>query len=261
MPVTEKHAPGSFCWMELHTTDQGAAKQFYTSLFGWEIADFALGPDEIYTIFRLRQRDCAAACTLRPDLRQQGVPPHWLLYIATADVDASAKQVVELGGKVVSGPFDVGESGRMAVVQDSAGAHFSLWQGKQTHGIGIAGEPGAFCWADLNTPARDGARRFYSALAGWSFTPGQGKDESTYLHIENGAAMIGGLPPAEAQPPGAPPHWLLYFMAEDCVALTSRAGELGARVYAGPMQIEGAGVISVLADPQGAVFALFEPAV
>src|SRR5262245_1732891 len=37
MTNVDKHPPGSFCWIELATTDQNAAKGFYTSLFGWAV--------------------------------------------------------------------------------------------------------------------------------------------------------------------------------------------------------------------------------
>jgi predicted enzyme related to lactoylglutathione lyase len=40
MPTIERHTPGSFCWLELATGDQNGAKTFYTSLFGWAVADW-----------------------------------------------------------------------------------------------------------------------------------------------------------------------------------------------------------------------------
>src|ERR1700687_6116483 len=98
MPVIEKHPNGSFCWMELSTTDQTAGKQFYASLFGWDPVDFPMGPEGVYTIFRLQGRDAAAACTLSKDLQDHGVPPHWMPYISTDDVDESTKRVTEFGG-------------------------------------------------------------------------------------------------------------------------------------------------------------------
>src|SRR5579871_4408698 len=51
MAHVDKHAAGDFCWMELATTDQNAAKQFYSSLFGCVPNDMSMGPDGIYTIF------------------------------------------------------------------------------------------------------------------------------------------------------------------------------------------------------------------
>jgi len=46
MPPIDKHTPGSFCWFELATTDQPAAKQFYQSLFEWDVQDSPVGPNE-----------------------------------------------------------------------------------------------------------------------------------------------------------------------------------------------------------------------
>ena len=253
----DKHAPGSFCWIELGTTDQNAAKQFYASLFGWEINDSPMGPDEIYTIFKLESRDAAAAYTLRPDMRAQGVPPHWMLYVSVASADESAAKAAQSRGKVVAGPFDVLDFGRMAVLQDPAGAAFSVWQPKRHAGIGIAGAPGAFCWADLSTTDPAGASTFYRGLFGWEIMPGQ--DDSGYLHIKNGETFIGGIPPAAYRNPNTPPHWLLYFSVGDCDASASKAQSLGASLYMGPMTMEKVGRWAVVADPQGAVFALFQP--
>ena len=58
--------------------------------------------------------------------------------------------------------------------------------------------------------------------------------------------------------PGMTPHWSIYYLVSDCEAATEKAKSLGAQVYVPPMTIEGAGIMSVVADPQGAVFALFK---
>ena len=74
MPNIEKHTPGSFCWIELGTTDQNAAKNFYGKLFGWEANDMPMGPNGVYTIFKLAGRDAAAGATLRPEPRARREP-------------------------------------------------------------------------------------------------------------------------------------------------------------------------------------------
>jgi uncharacterized protein len=61
MKIIEQNPPGSFCWIELGTTDQNAAKKFYGSLFGWGVSDSPIGPGEVYSIFRLQNQDAAAA--------------------------------------------------------------------------------------------------------------------------------------------------------------------------------------------------------
>jgi len=110
MPKIEKHAPGDFCWVELGTTDQTNAKNYYSSLFGWTPVDFPMGPNEFYTMFQLNDGDAAAEYTMRPEERSM-VPPHWNLYVAVVSADDTAKLAAELGGKVIAPPFDVMTSG------------------------------------------------------------------------------------------------------------------------------------------------------
>ena len=185
MPNVDKHKPGSFSWIELSTTDQNAAKTFYTSLFGWTVADYPSGPGNVYSIFGLKGRDVGAACTLPPEQRSQGVPPFWMIYIAVANADATVKQASGLGGKILAPAFDVMDLGRMAVIQDPAGVVFSVWQAKQKAGSTIGGEDGTLCWADLSTPDQAGAAKFYAGLFGWKLKAGV-NDTSGYLHIQNG---------------------------------------------------------------------------
>jgi predicted enzyme related to lactoylglutathione lyase len=216
-----------------------------------------MGPDQTYSMFNLDSRNTGGGYTLQPDMRAAGVPPHWMLYVAVESADASAAKAKELGAKVEAGPFDVFTFGRMAVLHDPTGAAVSLWQPMSHSGIGIAGVPGTLCWADLMTPDAAAAKKFYEGLFGWKVEPGE-HDTSGYLHIKNGEHFIGGMPPAQHNQ-GAPPHWLLYFLVESCDAATAKASGLGAKVFVPPMSMEGVGRWSVIADPQGAVFALFQP--
>ena len=47
-----KHEPGTFCWVELATSDGPAAKKFYTSLFGWSVVDNPMGDAGVYTMLQ-----------------------------------------------------------------------------------------------------------------------------------------------------------------------------------------------------------------
>jgi len=260
MPNVEKHAPGSFCWIELGTIDQGAAKSFYGALFGWTADDMPMGPSDFYTMFRLEGRDAGAAYTLRPDQRSQGLPSHWMLYVAVESADQTAALATELGGVVVASPFDVFDAGRMAVLQDPAGAYFSVWQPNTHTGVGIAGVDGTLCWADLNTPDRTRVENFYTRLFGWQIGKEDEDASHAYWHIKNGEEFIGGMPPMTYRDPNAPPHWLAYFLVSDCDGSVAKAQQLGAALCMPPTNIEGAGRMAILADPQGAVFAVFQPA-
>jgi predicted enzyme related to lactoylglutathione lyase len=250
---------GSFCWIELATTDQESAKTFYSGLFGWGINDIPMGPDGIYSLFKVNGRDAGAACTLSPEQRAQGVPVNWGLYIAVDDADEAARQVSELGGKVLAGPFDVADLGRMAPVMDPTGASFALWQAKSENASFVAGIEGTFCWADLSTTDPVRASEFYSGLLGWHISAEE-KDPSGYLHIKNGDDFIGGVQPSSRRNSNAPPHWLIYLLVSDVTAGASKAKELGGRWMMPPTTMPQVGDMAILADPQGAVFALFKPA-
>jgi len=258
MTNIEKYAPGSFCWVELCTTDQNAAKSFYSSLFGWGVNDSPLGPGEFYSMFKLEGRDAGAAYTMGKEQRAQGVPSHWNIYIAVESADAAADRAAKLGGKALAPAFDVFDVGRMANIQDPTGATFAVWQAKQHKGMGITGVDGTLCWADLSTSDPAEASKFYTGLFGWKIAASE-NDPSGYLHIQNGENFIGGVPPAMYRDPNVPPNWLLYFLTSNCDATAAKAKQLGAKVNIEPMTIENVGRMAILADPQGAVFSIFQP--
>jgi hypothetical protein len=245
------HAPGRFCWVELGTTDQRAAKAFYGGLFGWEPHDQPIGPGEVYTLLRQAGRDAAAAYTLRPE--QRGVPPHWQLYVAVESADAAVARARELGATVLAPPFDVFDSGRTAVLQDPTGAVFAVWEARRHAGLGVVDEAGAFCWAELLTRETSKAAAFYQALFGW----GTGGD-ARYVEWTHGDQSIGGMMEIRKEWGEVPPHWLVYFQVENTDLSAAKARSLGATVTMGPEEIAGVGRFAVLRDPQGAAFYVFQ---
>jgi predicted enzyme related to lactoylglutathione lyase len=114
----KKH--GAFSWFELMTTDVEAAKKFYTALFGWETEDMPMEGMN-YTVIKAGGKPVAGMMTMPPEV--QGMPPMWDIYITVDDVDATAKKVEELGGKVLRPPADIPKVGRFCVLSDPTGAH------------------------------------------------------------------------------------------------------------------------------------------
>jgi len=245
--------PGDFNWLELQTSDSASARAFYTALFDWEYAEVPLGPDDTYTIFNIGGKTTAAAYQLGSDMLAQGIPPHWGLYVSVIDADASAAKAQQLGGTVPMEPFDVMDQVRMAVLQDPTGAQISIAQPINNTGLGLVDKPGSFVWTDLFSPDSTRAAEFYCGLFGWTTYVG----DSPYIHFKNGEKYIAGSMPGTLQP-GMPPHWLPYIGVESCDAGAEKAKSLGATVHYGPVTMEGIGRYAVLADPQGAVFAVFE---
>ncbi len=105
MPNIDSHAPGTFSWIELATSDTAGAKSFYSSLFGWQVADFPMGKDEVYTMFKLDGRDAAAAYAMNAEMRANGVPPHWALYVSVVSADETAAAATAAGATVIAGTF------------------------------------------------------------------------------------------------------------------------------------------------------------
>lgn len=254
MAIVTSHLPGAFCWIELGTTDQAAAKTFYGELFGWGFEDMPMGPNSYYSIFKLKGQDVAAGYTIDPE-RMPGVPPHWMVYIAVADADEAVRYAAELGAEVVMSAIDVFDKGRMAVLKDPTGGVHNVWQAKANTGIGIYSEPGAFCWGQLNTTDIAKAQTYYTKLFGWgAMTSGSGAD--AYTELIQAGVPIGGM---MTLPPGvpSPSHWLAYFAVEDCDASAAKAVSLGATQCVPPTDIPGTGRFAVFSDPQGAFFAIY----
>jgi predicted enzyme related to lactoylglutathione lyase len=255
------HTPGTFCWPELATTDQKAAVSFYRALFGWDGNEQPMGPGETYSMFQMRGKEVAAACTMRPEERQSGAPPHWNAYVTVENADETVKRAQELGAKVFAPPFDVMDAGRMAVLQDPTGAVFQVWQPKKHVGAKILNEPGALCWTELATRDTKAAQTFYTQLFGWTAKVSGAGTAMEYTEFSNQGKSGVGMMAMPAQVPAfVPAYWMPYFQVADCDASTAKAKSLGAGVTVSPMDIPNTGRFSVVSDPQGAMFAIFTPA-
>jgi predicted enzyme related to lactoylglutathione lyase len=114
--------PVSLCWNELNTRDVPGAKSFYSEVFGWEPVSYGEGADA-YTEFQVGGKDVAGMREMAGMPAQ--VPPHWLVYFAVADTDATVARAQELGGSVLFGPMDI-RPGRFAVLHDPQGANFAV---------------------------------------------------------------------------------------------------------------------------------------
>jgi predicted enzyme related to lactoylglutathione lyase len=126
MTLHDPSKDGEFCWSELLTSDSAAAFKFYSEIFGWKILeDMDMGPMGTYRIFGLGERRLGGMMTTPKDAR---MPPAWLYYTSTSDLDAAIGRATKKGGKVMNGPMDVPGGGRIAQLMDDQGAAFALHQ-------------------------------------------------------------------------------------------------------------------------------------
>ena len=256
MEVT-KHTPGVFCWVELGAADQQAAKEFYSELFGWGVNDLPMGPDSFYSMMQLHGKDVAALHQLSQEQLGQGIPPHWLLYVAVESADEAAKAILSAGGKTLMDPFDVFDAGRMAVAQDPAGATFGIWQARNHIGAQINNEANTLCWGELATRDTTAASDFYSKVFGWKSKIGNAAP-MVYTEFSLGDQPFGGMYTIPAEMADAPPNWAPYFAVDDCDAKAEKAQSLGANIIMPPHDIPNTGRFAMVADPQGAIFLIIK---
>ncbi|MEU8434944.1 VOC family protein [Streptomyces sp. NPDC029216] len=256
-------AEGSPCWVDASLPDVEAGKRFYGELFGWTFGGSA-GPEYGgYTQAYSRGRNVAALAP-KPDGR---MPTVWGVYLYTSDAYACAARIRAAGGQMVMDPQPVGPYGTAAMAADPGGAVFGLWQPGTHHGFEAQGEPYTYCWAELYTRARDAVDVFYATVFGYVPQDQDDPDDPEGTGLEYrlwsppgsapGAdtAVLGRSLITDAFPAIMPAHFLAYFAVPDCDASVAAAQRLGGRVTADPFDTP-YGRIAVVADNQGAVFAL-----
>jgi predicted enzyme related to lactoylglutathione lyase len=241
MAERTSYPPGTFSWAELVTSDAGAAKAFYTEIFGWTYDDNPIPDGSVYS---MALRDGKRVAALFGSDQQ---PPHWNCYVTVSSVDDSAAKASAEGATVIAEPFDVMDAGRMAVFTDPVGATLAAWEPRASIGAELVNTPGALTWNDLVTPDPDAAADFYGRVFGW--TTEELPEAGGYRVIKNGDRANGGIMPSQ----GGPSNWVPYFGHEDVEALIEEAPKLGGQVLNGPIRMS-QGTIAVFSDPQGAVF-------
>ena len=251
------HAPGTFCWFELGTTDAEAAKTFYTPLFGWTDDEMSteMGP---YVLLKKDDKEIGALYGLTDEQQAKGVPPHWLSYVAVEDVDATIARAQEFGGEVLMGPHDVYDHGRMAMLKDPTGAPFAVWQARKHPGAELVGAPGSVCWNELATRDAEAAGTFYTELFGWKRVE-QEMDMGIYTtFMRDEKRSAGGMMEMTEEWGDAPPHWMAYFAVDDCDATAEQVEAVGGTVCVPPTDIPDVGRFAVIDDPQGAGFSIIQ---
>ena len=239
-------------WVDLSSADAQGSRDFYSTLFGWQVEVNEDPQYGGYGIARIGGKDAAG---IGPAM-DPNAPTAWSLYIGTDDVEALAGRVSENGGTVVMAPFDVGDQGRMAVFQDPAGAFISAWEGTRMGGF-QTDAPNSFAWAELNARGVDHALPFYQAVFGWGTksTP-MGDDLPPYNEFQlDNQSLAGAWEMSPDVPAEVPSYWQVYFGVEDVDAAVAKALALGAQEMVSPQDMPG-GRFAIATDPQGASFGL-----
>ncbi len=111
-----------------------------------------------------------------------------------------------------------------------------------------------FVHIELHTKDVDMSKKFYSSMFDWKLEEMPGMD---YTIINVGEGTGGGM--MMNPMPGASDNWLPYIMVGDVAASTKKAASLGAVIAKGVTEVTDMGWFSVIIDPTGAAFGLWQP--
>ena len=259
MPEVTSHAPGSFCWVDLSTTDAAASKDFYSRLLGWTAVDNPMDNGMVYSMIQKDGKNVGGLYQMGPGM--EGVYPHWSSYIAVEDVDAQVARVTDAGGTVIMGPDDVFDAGRMAFVADPAGAVFGMWQAKEHIGAQLIYSPGSLGWNELYTNDTEVSADFYARVFGWTRTLSHTDPQGGQYHeFDNGGSPVGGMTQIKPEWGEVPPNWSVYFCVDDCAASLQEGEGMGAEIVLPLTQVDNIR-FAFLKDPQGVYFGIAQEVV
>ncbi len=191
------------------------------------------------------------------------LPLQWMPHIQVADVAASAKRAVELGGsELMHGKDDEGNS-QWAVLLDPNDAAFGIIPVVPPDAIPStdgAARVGSISWLDLTVPDASATRDFYSQVVGWSVEDvemeNEGERYADFSMLGGDGKSAGGVCHARGVNSDLPPVWLIYLPVGDLAESVRRVEEEGGKVIKATQGDDGEYAFAVIQDPVGAYFAL-----
>jgi predicted enzyme related to lactoylglutathione lyase len=233
------HRRGSICASVLHARDVERAVAFYTALFGWSAT--AVTADDSLRFF-LSDGQIVAAALESSSLEE------WVPHVSVEDVDRTLDAAAVRGGTLVE-RGDVSGQARLAVLRDTEGARFGLWQPSPTEGMERTEGVGSLWWAEILSDDPPRAKQFYASLFGWRTRETAFEPFTAYTVFERDGTQEGGVLPI-GRDWGVTPHWTSIFEVADCDGTLTRACDLGGSagfVHTVPKH----GRIGSLIDPAG----------
>lgn len=240
------HYPyGVPCWVDTWQPDPKAARAFYGSLFGWEFAEVPLADGSAYRNASLGGRLVGGIGS-----GPAGSPAGWAVYIRVENAEGAIEDLTRAGGRQLIGPVELCHEGRMAILADSTGVVFGVWEAGNRVGVQMTGAPNSWAMSALHTTNLGKAEQFYRDGFGWELV----------RHADTGLCewRLGGRMIAVAMPTDGvvvPAHWAINFTVTNVDAFAERARSLGATLLIAPIDTPGFRN-AVITDPQGGVIAI-----
>lgn len=273
MNPRKTYPPGVPCWVDTAQPDVEAAKDFYGGLFGWDFDERTPGGSEQrYFVAGLDGLEVGGIGSQPAELPA----PSWNTYVRVKSADDAAAAIERAGGRLLMGPFDVLDAGRMTGFADPTGAICFAWEAGNTEGAELVNAHGSWNFSELNTRDRATALAFYDEVFGWEMSDRAGENPGMSFwrrpgygdfleeltpgtrermgemgapeRFEDAVAWLVDLDDADAQS-----RWNVTFGVDDADAIAKRAEELGGTVAVAPFDAPWVRT-TILRDPAGVTF-------
>ncbi len=188
------------------------------------------------------------------------LPLQWMPHIQVADVAASVKRALDLGGSQLM----LDEENRWAALLDPNGAAFGIMPVVSAEAIpptdAAAAGVGRIAWLDLTVSDASATRDFYRQVIGWSVQDvemeGANARYSDYNMCGDDGNPAAGVCHARGANQGLPPIWMIYLPVGDLAESLRRVQEEGGKIVKATPRAGGEYEYAVVQDPVGAYFAL-----
>ena len=119
---------------------------------------------------------------------------------------------------------------------------------------------GTVHWSELMTSDVEGAKAYYSAMCGWTFSE-MPMPEGMYYIAMKGDTPIGGMMSTSNEYfEGQTPQWITYLAVDDVDAAVKHTNTSGGKTLQDCMDIPGVGRIAMIEDPTGVTLGIMTPA-
>lgn len=246
---------GLFTWYTLWSTHPEKTAVFFKDLFGWEAFERKLGYMKSTTL-KCGETVFGDLSKAQPGL---GIPPRWSAFVIVDDVNATAEKAKQNGGKVARAAFNQAGIGRLAVLNDPAGAEICVvTPEKPDEMVSVMGmSEGQINWNELMVAEPSRVLPFYQEVFGWEYKDSDLGELGTYHSIVKNGKSLGGIMRSPPHAAGAPARWMTYLLAKDIAEKTAAAEKLGATVLS-RFEIPGVGLAAKITEPGGSSLYLYE---
>lgn len=239
---------GTFCWMDLLSSDIETARGFYCDLFGWT-ASGASAEFGGYFMFFSGGTPVAGGMPAPGGMAGQD---QWGLYLTVDDARRAVAAAVDRGATVRQDVTRIADLGSNAILDDPEGARVGVWQADTFPGFSVQGVPGTPAWFELFARDYRSAVDFYRAVTGREIVTVSDTPEFRYGTFGSGDEASAGIMDATAMlADDQDPYWTVYVAVDDTDATLARAGELGGTTLR-PAEDTPYGRQATIADPVGA---------